>query len=68
MEGGWDPRVPPVMGLWHSRQSWSIRVRVSAEGLAASDYKSIHRHICDYFRSTLPSGSRYHLAPFSIKT
>lgn len=41
--------------------------QMSAEDLAASDYKSIHRHICDYYRSTLPSGSRYHLAPFSIK-
>ena len=41
--------------------------RMSAEELVASEYKSIHRHICEYFRSALPSGSDYHLAPFSIK-
>ena len=41
--------------------------QMSADDLAASDYKSIHRHICEYFRSTLPSGSQYHLAPFSIR-
>lgn len=41
--------------------------RMNAEDLAELDYKSIHRHICDYFRSTLPLGSGYHLAPFSIK-
>ena len=40
---------------------------MSAVELAASEYKSIHRHICEYFRSALPSGSDYHLAPFSIK-
>jgi len=40
---------------------------MSADELAASDYKSIHRHICDYFRSTLRTGSQYHLAPFSIR-
>lgn len=41
--------------------------QMTAEDLAASGYKSIHRHICDYFRSTLPRGSQYHLAPFSIQ-
>ncbi len=41
--------------------------KMSAEELAASDYKSIHRHICEYFKSALPRGSGYHLAPFSIK-
>jgi hypothetical protein len=40
---------------------------MSAEDLASSDYKSIHRYICDYFRSALPSGVDYHLAPFSIR-
>ena len=40
---------------------------MSAKELASSDYKSIHRHICDYFRSTLPSSMKYHLAPFSIR-
>jgi len=41
--------------------------QMSAEALAASEYKSIHRHICDYFRSALPISLRYHLAPFSIR-
>ena len=41
--------------------------QMSAEDLMSSDYKSIHRHICAYFRSTLPSGAKYHLAPFSIR-
>ena len=40
---------------------------MSAEELAASDYKSIHRHICEYFRSNLRTGIEYHLAPFSIR-
>jgi three-Cys-motif partner protein len=40
---------------------------MSSDELAASEYKSIHRHICKYFRSNLPSGIEYHLAPFSIK-
>ena len=30
------------------------------------DYKTIHRHVCDYFREKL-TGINYHLAPFSIK-
>jgi three-Cys-motif partner protein len=41
--------------------------QMSADDLAASDYKSIHRHICGYFRSTLPNNVKYHLAPFSIR-
>lgn len=41
--------------------------KLSAEELAASEYNSIHRHICEYFRSEMRRGSDYHLAPFSIK-
>ena len=40
---------------------------VSAEELASSDYRSIHRYICKYFRSKLPGNADYYLAPFSIK-
>lgn len=41
--------------------------QMSSDDLASSEYKSIHRHICSYFRSTLPNGVKYHLAPFSIR-
>jgi three-Cys-motif partner protein len=41
--------------------------QMSTDDLVSLDYKSIHRHICAYFRSTLPNGVKYHLAPFSIK-
>lgn len=40
---------------------------MSAEELQKSEYRTIHRYICDYFRSKLPSGFSYHLVPFSIK-
>jgi len=40
---------------------------MNAQQLGESDYKSIHRHICQYFRSKLSKGMEYHLAPFSIK-
>jgi three-Cys-motif partner protein len=40
---------------------------LTVEELTSSDYKSIHRHICKYFRSELQGRSDYHLAPFSIK-
>ena len=32
--------------------------QMNAEDLASSDYKSVHRKICAYFRSTLPSGAK----------
>lgn len=41
--------------------------QLNAQELAASEYKSIHRRICRYFRSKLPQGAEYHLAPFSIR-
>jgi three-Cys-motif partner protein len=41
--------------------------KMSAAELAASEYKSIHRHICSYFQSSFQSGIHYHLAPFSIR-
>jgi len=41
--------------------------KVSPEELHSSEYRLIHRFICDYFRSQLPAGTTYHLAPFSIK-
>lgn len=41
--------------------------QVSESELASSDHKSIHRYICDYFRSRLQDGTDFHLAPFSIK-
>ena len=41
--------------------------KLGAEELAASEYNSIHRLICDYFRSRLRRVSDYHLAPFSIR-
>lgn len=40
---------------------------LSADELSKSAYNSIHRDVCDYFRSNLPDGVTYHLAPFSIK-
>lgn len=42
-------------------------IKANAQQLGASDYKSIHRYICDYFRSQLTMAATYHLAPFSIK-
>ena len=50
-----------------SEPATQIYFQMSAEDLMASDYKSIHRHICAYYRSTLPKGVKYHLAPFSIR-
>jgi len=41
--------------------------QLSAEELGSSEYRSIHRHVCEYFRSRLRQGVEYHLAPFSIK-
>lgn len=40
---------------------------VSADDIRKSDYRSIHRYICDYYRSKLPKESDYYLVPFSIK-
>lgn len=41
--------------------------QMDSEELGKSEYKWIHRHICQYFRSKLSTGMEYHLAPFSIK-
>lgn len=30
-------------------------------------YQDVHRFICNLFRNQLPSGTKYHLAPFSLK-
>lgn len=30
-------------------------------------YHNVHRAVCDYYKSLLPQGSIYHLAPFSIR-
>ncbi len=41
--------------------------KVTPEELQNSEYRLIHRFICEYFRSQLPPQTTYHLAPFSIK-
>lgn len=35
--------------------------------LKKCDYYSVHRAVCDYYKSLLPAGSTFHLAPFSIR-
>ena len=35
--------------------------------LKECSYHSVHRAVCEYYKSLLPKGSNYHLAPFSIR-
>jgi hypothetical protein len=42
------------------------KLDVDPEELKRSDYKAIHRYMCDHFRSNL-GGTDYLLAPFSLK-
>jgi three-Cys-motif partner protein len=42
------------------------KLDVDPDELKRSDYKAIHRYICDHFRSRL-GGTDYLLAPFSLK-
>lgn len=42
-------------------------VNIPEETLKANPYKHIHRTVVDFYRSQIPNGRNYYLAPFSIK-
>jgi three-Cys-motif partner protein len=42
-------------------------LKISKQDLEGKDYYHIHREILEYYRSKIPDGKKYFLAPFSIK-
>jgi three-Cys-motif partner protein len=42
-------------------------LKITKQDLEGKSYYHIHRVVLDYYRSKIPSGKEYYLAPFSIK-
>lgn len=42
-------------------------VNIPEETFSTNPYKNIHRTVVDFYRSQIPNGRNYYLAPFSIK-
>jgi three-Cys-motif partner protein len=48
-------------------ESFQKYLRITSQDLAEKSYYHIHRIVLEYYRSLIPDGKKYYLAPFSIK-